>query len=72
MKILPCPFCRNSERIGCDDIAMDFFAVFCPQCGAMGPTHQKREDGTWTENESVAEATAAWNSRAIREAIGDA
>jgi Lar family restriction alleviation protein len=64
VKILPCPFCGSAEGIGCDDIAMDFFAVVCSTCGAMGPTHQEREAGTWTENESAAEAIAEWNTRA--------
>ena len=51
----PCPWCRATyETHALDEVQPGTFAVWCGNCGAMGPHDLERQ-------QSVAEAIDRWN-----------
>jgi Lar family restriction alleviation protein len=49
----PCPFCGVASELETDDVTTESFAVWCKNCGSMGPQAIARDS-----------AVECWNSRA--------
>jgi Lar family restriction alleviation protein len=53
VELRDCPFCGTRDNLEIDDVTPKSFAVWCKNCGAMGPQAVTKEG-----------AAECWNSRA--------